>query len=134
MHIGEAARRSGLNSKTIRYYERIGLVRPARAGNGYRDYRERDLEQLVFLQRARAVGFSLAECRELLSLYLDPRRRSAEVKTRVLERVARVEAQITELEAMRETLQSLAERCAGDDEAECPIIDSLARPMPFRLV
>lgn len=134
MHIGQAATRSGLNPKTIRYYETVGLVAPHRAANGYRDYRQSDVEQLQFLQRARAVGFTLEECRELLELYRDPDRRSAEVKAVVLERVARVDEQLAQLEAMRETLMTMAQHCAGDERSECAIIDSLAQPMPFKLV
>lgn len=134
MNIGEAARQSGLNTKTIRYYERIGLVEPQRAANGYRDYRQVEVDQLQFLQRARAVGFSLAQCRELLELYRDPKRRSAEVKALVLERVATLEHQMHELQAMRQTLMEMAERCAGDTQPDCAIIDSLAKPMPFKLV
>lgn len=134
MNIGQAAERSGLNPKTIRYYESIGLVLPHRANNSYRDYRQADVEQLQFLQRARAVGFTLDECRELLDLYRDPHRRSAEVKALVLERVAQVDEQLARLEAMRDTLVTMAKHCAGDDNAECAIIDSLAQPMPFKLV
>lgn len=134
MNIGEAAERSGLNSKTIRYYESLGLVEPDRAANGYRDYSERDVTQLRFLQHCRAVGFNLDECRELLALYRDPNRRSAEVKDLVLSHVAQVEAQLEQLETMRSTLLSMAEQCPGDDHADCAIIDNLAQPMPFKLV
>ena len=70
MNIGQAAARSGLPAKTIRYYEEIGLVRPAtRAENGYRDYAETDVHRLRFLKRAREHGFSVAECRDLLALW-----------------------------------------------------------------
>ena len=71
MNIGDAADRSGLPAKTIRYYEDIGLLRPGRAGNGYRDYSAREVHQLRFLQRSRSLGFSIEECRQLLSLYDD---------------------------------------------------------------
>lgn len=134
MNIGEAAERSGLNSKTIRYYESLGLVEPDRAENGYRDYSGRDVAQLQFLQHCRSVGFNLDECRELLALYRDPNRRSAEVKALVLSHVAQVEAQLEQLETMRSTLLSMAEQCPGDDHADCAIIDNLAQPMPFKLV
>lgn len=134
MNIGQAAERSGLNTKTIRYYESIGLVEPDRAGNGYRHYRDSDVAQLQFLQRCRAVGFNLDECRELLALYRDPQRRSAEVKALVLSHVEQVEAQMAELESMRDTLLGMAEQCPGDEHSECAIIDNLAQPMPFKLV
>lgn len=133
MNIGEAAERSGLNNKTIRYYESLGLVASRRLSNGYRDYSEKDAHQLLFLQRARAVGFSLEECRELLELYRDPGRRSAEVKALVLDRVGQLDRQLAEMQAMRETLMGMAEHCAGDEDPDCAIIDTLAEPK-FKLV
>lgn len=136
MNIGQAARLSGLNNKTIRYYESIGLVDSRRQANGYRDYTAADLERLRFLQRARVVGFSLEECRELLELYSDPSRRSADVKALVTARVKQVEEQLESLEAMRETLLTMAAHCQGDESADCAIIDSLSGPdprMPFTL-
>jgi len=136
MNIGQASRRSGLNNKTIRYYESIGLVQSSRRANGYRDYSETDLERLIFLQRARVVGFSLEECRELLELYSDSSRRSADVKALVMARVRHVEEQLETLEAMRETLLTMAANCPGDEGADCAIIDSLSGPdprMPFTL-
>jgi len=80
MNIGDASLRSGLPAKTIRYYEEIGLLKPGRADNGYRDYSIKDLHGLRFLQRGRSLGFSVEECRQLLSLYNDKDRESAEVK------------------------------------------------------
>jgi len=127
MNISEAAKRTGLSAKTIRYYESIALVAPAkRAGNGYRDYTERDIEGLRFLQRARATGFGIEECRQLLGLYSNEQRHSSHVKSLVLEKVDQVEAQIAELEAMRDTLKGLADHCAGDEGPHCAIIDELS--------
>lgn len=127
MNIGEAARASGLPAKTLRYYEAIGLVVPGgRRDNGYRDYDEADVHRLRFVQRARSLGFSVAECRELLALYDDRNRTSAEVKRIALERIAAIERKIRELEAMRRALQHLAERCHGDGRPDCPILDDLA--------
>lgn len=128
MNISAAARRSGLSAKTIRYYESIGLIEVAARGqNGYRDYSDRQLDLLCFLQRARATGFSLQECRQLLRLYRDTGRHSAHVKSMVLEKVARVDAQLRELQAMRDTLVNMAGRCAGDEGPHCAIIDELAQ-------
>ena len=127
MNIGEASALSGLPAKTIRYYEEIGLVRPAhRAANGYRDYGESDVRALTFLQRARSLGFSVRECRDLLALYRDRHRASADVKAVALRRVGDIDRKIAELQAMRGALVDLAERCHGDDRPECPIIDDLA--------
>jgi len=126
MNISAAAKKTGLSSKTIRYYESIGLVDIAkRADNGYRDYNEADVSQLKFLQRARATGFSIEECRQLIELSQNPSRRSAHVKDLVMEKVGKVEVQIQELTHMHETLLAMASHCAGDEEPQCAIIDEL---------
>lgn len=139
MNIGQAATQSGLPVKTLRYYEEIGLVQPARmVGNDYRDYSTIDVEHLRFLQRARAVGFGLEVCRELLDLYRDENRRCSQVKKLVLEKIVQVEAQLQELHALKSVLTDMANGCAGDDSADCTIIETLAQPkpslMPFMLV
>ncbi len=127
MNIGQAAARSGVPSKTIRYYEDIGLVQPAsRTGNGYRAYREFDLHVLRFVQRARSLGFSVRECRQLLDLYGNPERASAEVKALAEQRIAAIDRKLAELAAMRATLVRLALACHGDQRPECPILDDLA--------
>jgi MerR family transcriptional regulator, copper efflux regulator len=139
MNIGQAAVQSGLPVKTLRYYEDIGLVIPARIeGNAYRDYSLVDVKHLRFLQRARAVGFSLEVCRDLLGLYRDENRRCSQVKQLVLEKIEQIEVQLQELHALKSTLSDMAESCVGDESAECAIIDSLAQAkptfMPFMLV
>lgn len=127
MNISEAADRSGLPAKTIRYYEDIGLVGPAsRRPNGYRDYAERDVHTLRFLNRARNLGFSVEDCRALAALYTDRNRKSADVKALALARIDDIERKLAELKAMRRTLQHLADRCHGDDRPDCPILEDLA--------
>ncbi|AXS41125.1 Cu(I)-responsive transcriptional regulator [Breoghania sp. L-A4] len=126
MNIGEAAEISGLPPKTIRYYEDIGLLTPARRGNGYRDYAARDVHKLSFLRRARSLGFVIEDCRQLLSLYEDKGRASASVKTMAEARIHDIDAKILELEALRQTLSSLVSACHGDDRPDCPILDDLA--------
>ncbi|MGE0624755.1 MAG: Cu(I)-responsive transcriptional regulator [Pseudomonadales bacterium] len=126
MNIGEAAKATGLPAKTIRYYEDIGLVSAERGGNGYRSYGERHLHRLAFLQRARSLGFSIDECRELLSLYDDRHRASADVKRIATEKVREIEVRMAALAAMRDTLKHLAEHCHGDARPDCPILDDLA--------
>lgn len=126
MNISEAAKKSGVASKTIRYYEEIGLIRPARGANGYRDFDERSTSKLVFLGRARSLGFSIEDCRTLLSLYEDRDRASADVKKVATEHLSRIDAKIAELESMRATLRDLTERCHGNDRPDCPILDDLA--------
>jgi Cu(I)-responsive transcriptional regulator len=127
MNIGEVSEASGLPTKTIRYYEDIKLVRPARSANGYRDFSERDAHKLAFLARARSLGFSIDECRALLSLYEDRDRASADVKQVAMEHLDQIDRKIEELQAMRATLQSLVTKCHGDKRPDCPILDDLAR-------
>ncbi len=127
MKIGEVGDRSGVRPKTIRYYEDIGLMRPAdRLENGYRAYDDRDVQILRFLKRARGLGFGVGDCRELLSLYRDRHRASADVKALALDRVAEIDRKIAELESMRATLNHLIERCHGDDRPDCPILEEFA--------
>lgn len=131
MNIGQAAARSGLAAKTVRYYEEIGLVKPARcATNDYRNYSPRDIDHLRFLQRARAVGFGLDVCRELLELYRNPERRCSQVKLLVLEKIEQLEQQLRELTELKHILTSMANNCAGDDSRDCSIIETLAKPAP----
>ena len=127
MNIGQAAARSGLPAKTIRYYEEIGLVRPAaRAENGYRDYAEADVHRLRFLKRAREHGFSVAECRDLLALWSDRGRASADVKAIAESRIADIDRRIDALRDMRAALAHLVEGCHGDARPHCPILEDLA--------
>ncbi len=127
MRIGDAARRSGVPAKTIRYYESIGLIpEPNRTAAGYRDYDEPALKRLQFVQRARSLGFSVKDVGNLLALYADKDRASAEVKALARQNVARVEAKIAELRAMSRTLKELVEKCHGDERPDCPILDDLA--------
>ncbi len=127
MNIGEAAALSGLPAKTIRYYEEAGLVTPAaRGGNGYRRYSEKDVHRLRFLQRARSLGFSIQECRQLLSLYEDKDRASADVKEIARQHLQDIERKIAELESLRGLLGELVAKCHGDDRPDCPILQDLA--------
>ena len=128
MNVGQVAKISGLPNQTVRYYESIGLVTPARsAHNGYRDFSEADLNRLCFLKQAKVTGFSLDESRELLALYENQERRSAHVKQLVEEKLVRLEDQIKGLLAMRDTLKDLAECCQGDEQPCCNIINRLAQ-------
>ena len=127
MNISDVAKKTGLTSKAIRFYEEKGLVTPPlRTENGYRSYSARHLEELTLLRQARQVGFNLDECREMVSLFNDPERHSADVKARTLSKVREIEVHISELQLMRQKLLDLAASCPGDDSAECPIINHLA--------
>jgi MerR family transcriptional regulator, copper efflux regulator len=126
MNIAEVSTRSRLPAKTIRYYEEIGLVKPLRAANGYRAFRDSDLHKLAFLSRARALGFSIEDCRTLLQLYEDPARSSAEVKAVAEAHLDEIARKIADLQEMRATLSTLVTACAGDHRPGCPILESLA--------
>ena len=127
MSIGEAAAASGVSAKMIRHYEAIGLIRPHRAGNGYRVYAESDVAVLRFIRHARDLGFPLEEVRKLLALWRDQNRSSAEVKRRALNHVAALEAKAASLRAMAASLRHLAEHYHGDERPECPILDELEK-------
>ena len=126
MNIGDVAKASGLPTKTIRYYEDIGLVRPPRKRNGYRAFDVKDLHKLKFLSRARSLGFSIDNCRTLLSLYDDRSRASADVKAIAQVHLRDIERKIVELDSLRSTLDDLVKRCHGDDRPDCPILDDLS--------
>ncbi|WP_421905980.1 Cu(I)-responsive transcriptional regulator [Mameliella sp.] len=126
MNIGEVAERAGLPAKTIRYYEDIGLVKPPRDANGYRAFRDSDLHKLAFLARARALGFSIEDCRVLVGLYQDDHRASADVKRVAEEHLTRIDEKIAQLQGMRDTLATLVDACHGDDRPDCPILKDLA--------
>lgn len=126
MNIKKAAELSGLPAKTIRYYEDIGIVSPARSGNGYRNYSSSDIHQLAFVQRARSLGFTIQECKLLLSLYGDDQRASADVKALAVNKIKQIDRKILELRSLKNTLSELARHCHGDNKPECPILDDLA--------
>lgn len=126
MNIGQASDTTGLPVKTIRYYEDIELVRPARASNGYRDFSNEDIHRLAFVQRSRSLGFSIEECRLLLSLYDNKERASADVKAMALEKITKIDRKLEELNSLKDTLKLLAENCHGDERPDCPIINNLA--------
>jgi Cu(I)-responsive transcriptional regulator len=126
MNISDAATRSGLPAKTIRYYEEIDLISPLRDTNGYRAFTESEIHKLTFLARARSLGFSISDCRTLLGLYSDKDRASADVKLVARQHLSNIAAKINELEAMRATLTNLVDHCSGDQRPDCPILNGLA--------
>ena len=128
MNISQAAKHTGLSNKTIRYYESIGLVTPAaRSANGYRMYGEQQLKELRFVHHARDLGFTLDECQELLNLYKDHSRKSADVKAVARNRIEDINQRILQLQTMKDSLTKLVDCCHGNDRPDCPILDGLSR-------
>lgn len=126
-NIGEAAALTGVSAKMIRHYEATGLIPPAnRTFANYRLYNDADVHRLRFIKRARTLGFSMKQIEQLLGLWSDPGRSSAEVKQLALAHATELEARIREIQAMQRTLQSLAKHCHGDQRPDCPILDDLA--------
>lgn len=126
MNISQAAAATGLPAKTIRYYEDIGLIRPTRSANGYRTFDDTNVHQLNFLARARALGFSIDNCRSLLTLWQDHDRASADVRRIAAAHLEDIETKIKDLSAMQDTLKDLVRTCEGDNRPECPILNSLS--------
>ena len=126
-NIGEAAKASGVSAKMIRHYESIGLIGAARrTESGYRVYSQQDVQVLQFIHRARALGFSLEQIGNLLALWQDKHRASADVRALARQHIEELNRKIAELESMRRTLESLAASCHGDHRSECPILEDLA--------
>lgn len=127
MNIGEAAGASGVSAKMIRHYEELGLLPVAlRSESGYRQYEQNAVHSLRFIRHARALGFSLAEISELVSLWENRRRPSRQVKALAEAHIKELEQKAGELLAMKSTLEHLVHCCHGDDRPECPILDGLA--------
>jgi Cu(I)-responsive transcriptional regulator len=127
MNIGRAGKMSGVSTKMIRYYEQTGLIpKAARHDSGYRDYDDADIHRLRFIRRARDLGFTVEQIGELLGLWSDRSRASSDVKSFALGHIERLRGKMAEIEAMVQTLETLADHCHGDDRPECPIIEGLA--------
>ena len=127
MQIGEAAKSSGVNAKMIRYYESVGLLRPAaRQGNSYRDYGKRDIHELRFIGRARKLGFAVGEIDALLSLWRDQTRPSRDVREIAAKHLEKLDGRIAELQGMAAVLRHLVQACHGDGRPDCPILDDLS--------
>ena len=126
-NIGQAASQSGVSAKMVRHYESLGLLPTVqRTEAGYRQYGEAEVHTLRFIRRARTLGFSMLEIAELLKLWQNKRRASADVKRIALAHVADLERRIAEMESMRQTLQQLAHCCQGNQRPDCPILSELA--------
>ncbi|AXI46463.1 Cu(I)-responsive transcriptional regulator [Sulfitobacter sp. SK012] len=127
MNIGDVSKRAGLPPKTIRYYEEIGLVAPERTTNGYRSFQDSDMHKLAFLGRSRALDFTIEDCRNLIALWDDQDRASADVRAIAKEHLAQVESKILDLQEIQDTLSHLVRECTGDERPDCPILKSLEK-------
>jgi MerR family transcriptional regulator, copper efflux regulator len=127
MNIGQASKASGVSTKMIRYYESIGLItQPMRTVSGYRIYSDKDVHALRFISRARDLGFSVDQMADLLALWRDRSRASADVKAIALQHIEALDEKARALQAMSHTLRHVADHCNGDDRPECPIIEEFA--------
>ena len=131
MNISEAAKLTDLSPKSIRLYEDKRVISaPLRSDNGYRNYSDKQIQQLGIVAKARSAGFSLDECRALVALADNPCRESADVKAKALSKLKEVNKKIEDLLAIQKTLQEWVEQCPGDSNSHCPIIDSLVEKKP----
>jgi MerR family transcriptional regulator, copper efflux regulator len=127
VNIGSAAQRSGISAKMVRHYESLGLLpRVARTASGYRQYTEADVHTLQFIKRGRDLGFSIAEIAELVGLWDNRKRASANVKRIAQRHLDDLAQRIEAMQAMQRTLVSLLDHCHGDERPDCPILDDLA--------
>ena len=131
LNISQVSKSSGLSIKAIRYYEEMGLVVPARdVKNSYRTYTRQNLDQLTFLRKARAVGFDLDVCRELLGFYQDASHRTNQVKTLILEKMRELEQQSEMLDAMYKALATMVSECRGDEPEPSLVEGVVATQLP----
>ena len=127
MHIGQASAQSGVSQRMIRHYETIGLIpKAARRDSGYRDYGDKDVHTLRFIRRARDLGFPIEEIGQLLALWHDRERTSANVKALASARIGELKRKEREIREMRRSLEELAQHCHGDERPDCPILEDLA--------
>lgn len=128
VNIGEASTQTGVSAKMIRHYEEIGLLpKSKRTESGYRVYREDDLHNLIFIKRARALGFSMIQIKKLMNLWLNKSRRSSDVKKITQEHIQELERKIAETQQMLNALKEMSRCCHGDQRAECPILENLSK-------
>ena len=127
MNIGEVAKKTGITAKSIRLYEEKGIIsQPLRLDNGYRQYSNEHIEQLLFIARAKRVGFTLEECKSLALLARDPNRASFDVKIKTTKKLKEIESKLTELHQIKQDLEEWVKECPGDNSHDCPIIKELS--------
>jgi Zn(II)-responsive transcriptional regulator len=124
---GQLARQAGVNPQSLRYYERLGLLPPPpRSETGYRLYPQSAVRRLRFIQRAKGLGFTLAEIEDLLSLRVEKGTSCAVVRAQAEVKIADIEGKLRELKQMKSALSKLAAACSGKGPtSQCPILDAL---------
>lgn len=126
MNIGDVARLSGLSNKMVRHYESVGLTQPPpRSQAGYRQYSQRNVDELAFIAHARTLDFSIAQIGDLLSLRHDPHRASREVKAVAQQHLLELDAKMQKLKRMQSLLTDMIAKCPGDDDPNCSILQQL---------
>lgn len=127
MFIQQVAKKLNITTRTIRHYEDLGIIKSDRLENNYRVYDEKNYDKLKFLVRARNLGFSLKECKELIKLFENNTRQSSLVREIAKKKLNDLKLQIKELNNLKISLQWLVNKCPGNEKPDCPIIDELAR-------
>ena len=127
MYISEISKKLKITSRTVRYYEDIGIITSKRLENNYRFYDDKNIDKLKFLVRARKLGFALAECKELIKLFENKNRKSQNVRLIAKIKIESLTKQLKEIEDLKSSLEWLVKKCPGDNKPDCPIIDELAK-------
>ncbi|MHC4879943.1 MAG: MerR family transcriptional regulator [Planctomycetota bacterium] len=129
LSIGQLAKRAGVGVETVRFYEREGLlVEPQRRQSGYRQYQSDTVDRLLFIRRAKELGFTLKEIKELLSLRVDEEKTCADVRQQAEAKIADIEDRIRSLQRMKRALVKVTKQCSGSGPtSECPILESIER-------
>ena len=127
MYISEISKKLKITSRTVRYYEDIGIITSKRLENNYRFYDDKNIDKLKFLVRARKLGFALAECKELIKLFENKNRKSQNVRLIAKIKIESLTKQLKEIEDLKNSLEWLVNKCPGDNKPDCPIIDELAK-------
>ena len=127
MFIQQVAKKLNITTRTIRYYEDLGIIKSNRLENNYRVYDTENYDKLKFLVRARNLGFSLKECKELIKLFENDTRKSASVRDIAKKKLNDLKLQIKELDNLKVSLEWLVNKCPGNEKPDCPIIDELAK-------
>lgn len=128
--IGEVAKRSGVGVETVRFYEREGLIaEPPRKASGYRQYPLETVDRIRFTRRAKELGFTLQEIKELFSLRLAPETTCEDIRNRAEDKILEVEKKITQLTQIKKALKTLTRACEESASIrECPILEALDKP------